>query len=71
MNWQPIVTGAGLVLKEVAASFGPIPSAVADFAVDAITSAITGVANGDDAVKIVEAIENQTGDLLAKLKTGQ
>ena len=70
-NWQPLLVGAGTVIKEVASAFGPIPAAIADFSVDALTAAISGVVAGDDAVKLTEALEDQVGALLEKLKTGQ
>lgn len=68
MNWQTILSGAGAVIVEVASSFGPIPGAVASFAVSAVTAVVTAAEAKQDPVKTIEALEDQVAELLAALK---
>ena len=70
IDWKPLMHGAGDVIKTVASAFGPIPAAIADFSVAAIEGAIEGVEAKQDPVQLIEQVENQVGELLARLKTG-
>jgi formaldehyde-activating enzyme involved in methanogenesis len=71
MDWRVILLAAGDVIKEVASFFGPIPSTIATFSVDALETSITAIEAKEDVVKVIEKLEDQVAKMLEEIKTGQ
>lgn len=67
---KDILPFVGQGLKQVAALFGPLPGAIAEFAVDLTTFGIDSALNGTDPIAVAQEVEDRCADLVERIKVG-